>query len=141
MSFSSEKKERGKKKEREPRNKTPARLRPVTQAATQASATQASATQAVRRSPSPHRPRWYLSLRCRRSNTLLPVSFLSSDSFSLWSNGFWGFYFFNLDFRWLLGVDLVGFMLCLCFVLQHLRKFHLFSLKSRLWRSIYKSSF
>ena len=25
--------------------------------------------------------------------------------------GFWGFYFFNLDFRWLLGVDLVGFML------------------------------
>ena len=22
---------------------------------------------------------------------------------------FWGFYFFNLDFRWLLGVDLVGF--------------------------------
>ena len=25
--------------------------------------------------------------------------------------GFWGFYFFNLDFRWLLGVDLVGFVL------------------------------
>ena len=27
------------------------------------------------------------------------------------SCGFWGFYFFNLDFRWLLGVDLVGFVL------------------------------
>ena len=28
-------------------------------------------------------------------------------------NGLWvlGFYFFNLDFRWLLGVDLVGFEL------------------------------
>ena len=25
--------------------------------------------------------------------------------------GFWGFYFFNLDFRWLLEVDLVGFVL------------------------------
>ena len=25
--------------------------------------------------------------------------------------GFWGFYFFNLDFRWFLGVDLVGFVL------------------------------
>ena len=24
---------------------------------------------------------------------------------------FWGFYFFNLDFRWLLEVDLVGFVL------------------------------
>ena len=66
----------------------------------------------------------------------------SSDSFSLiwWvlslSNlmGFWVFifYFFNLDFRWLLGVDLAGcFVLAdlyLCFVLQHLLKFHLFNL-------------
>ena len=26
-------------------------------------------------------------------------------------HGFWGFYFFNLDFRWLLGVDLVWFVL------------------------------
>ena len=35
--------------------------------------------------------------------------------------------FFYLDFRWLLGVDLVGCFvlvdLCLCFVLQHLLKF------------------
>ena len=29
----------------------------------------------------------------------------------LTGRGFWGFYFFNLDFRWLLGVDLVGFVL------------------------------
>ena len=47
--------------------------------------------------------------------------------------GFWIFFLgFNLDFRWLLGVDLVGcFVLAdlyLCFVLQHLLKFHLFSL-------------
>ena len=65
----------------------------------------------------------------------------------LLNDEFWGFYFFNPDFKWLLGVDLVGFMLscwinarihglylivaglclylmmadlCLCFVLQHL---------------------
>ena len=54
--------------------------------------------------------------------------------------GFWAFlllllfffFFLNLDFRWLLGVDLVGCFvlvdLYLCFVLQHLLKFHLFSL-------------
>ena len=39
---------------------------------------------------------------------------------------FFFFFFFNLDFRWLLGVDLVGCLLadqCLCFVLQHLLKF------------------
>ena len=35
----------------------------------------------------------------------------------LLNDGFWGFYFFNLDFRWLLGVDLVGFMLNCWFVL------------------------
>ena len=29
----------------------------------------------------------------------------------LLNDEFWGFYFFNSDFRWLLGVDLVGFML------------------------------
>ena len=29
----------------------------------------------------------------------------------LLNDGFWGFYFFNLDFWWLLGVDLVGFVL------------------------------
>ena len=48
-----------------------------------------SATQAAR--PSELRCRW------------VEVSSFSSDSFSLWSDGFWGFYFFNLDFRWLLG--------------------------------------
>ena len=39
---------------------------------------------------------------------------------------FFIFFFYNLDFRWLLGVDLVGCLLadqCLCFVLQHLLKF------------------
>ena len=53
----------------------------------------------------------------------------------LLNDGFWGFYFFNLDFRWLLGwiwLDLcwiVGLFLylmvvdlCLCFVLQKLVK-------------------
>ena len=29
----------------------------------------------------------------------------------LLNDGFWGFYFFNLDCRWLLGLDLVGFVL------------------------------
>ena len=38
---------------------------------------------------------------------------------------FWGFFFFfNLDFRWLLGVDLVECFvlvdLCLCFVLAEI---------------------
>ena len=60
-------------------------------------------------------------------------------SFSLWSNGFflsliWWviffyflFLFFNLDFRWLLGVDLVECFvladLCLCFVLAEILSF------------------
>ena len=62
-------------------------------------------------------------------------------SFSLWSNGFFlsliwwvfGFFFFNLDFRWLLGVDLVGCFvlvdLCLCFVLPTLAEISSFQFK------------
>ena len=79
--------------------------------------------------------------------------------------GFWGFYFFNLDLRWLLGVDLVGFMLncwinaricglivaglclylmvanlCLCFILQTLVKIFLVKYKSSLRDSIFRWS-
>ena len=84
---------------------------------------------------------------------------MRSRSFSLWSDGFFlslilwvfgdfFFFFLNLDFRWLLGVDLVECFvladLCLCFVLAEISWNFIFLVwmnKSSLWASIYKSSF
>ena len=59
---------------------------------------------------------WVASARPRSFS--LWSEFDLMGSFSLWFDGFLGFYFFiffNLDFRWLLGVDLGG-----CFVLADL---------------------
>ena len=50
-------------------------------------------------------PIWLLGL------WVFGFSYREPQSTSQTGRDFWGFYFFNLDFRWLLGVDLVGIVL------------------------------